>query len=95
MDNFTENDLSLRKNLGITTINWLRLVGINTFQELQNVGAAEAYTLIIQRGIKASKTALYALHGAIVNEHWTQLDPVTKNSLVVAVDEMNESLVAE
>lgn len=76
------NDLLELKNLGNTSIHWLRTIGVNSLQDLQEKGAIAAYTEIKQRGIRVSKVLLYALHGALTDQNWTELDSETKQQLV-------------
>ena len=75
------SDLSTLKNIGNTSAYWLKAVGINTFDELQAVGAVEAYIRIQKFGIKTTKALLYSLHGAIQDIHWKDIDAVTKQQL--------------
>ena len=75
-------DLIDLKNLGNTSINWLRAIGVNSYEDLKNIGPVEAYTQIKQREIKVSKVFLYALQGALTDTHWNDLDPNLKQKLV-------------
>lgn len=85
------NDLNNLKNLGNTSINWLNAVGVNSFDDLQQLGAVAAYTKVKQRGFKVSKVFLYALQGALTSIHWSELDDNQKEALVNEA----ESLLAE
>jgi DNA transformation protein len=82
-----DSDLPNLKNLGNTSINWLRTIGIHNREELAAMGAIEAYLRIKQRGIKVSKVLLYALHGALLDTQWNDLDDATKQSLVDEAEE--------
>lgn len=77
-----QSDLQELKNLGNTSINWLRTIGIHSRHDLQTKGAIEAYLEIKQRGIRVSKVLLYALHGALIDTHWNELDQKTKDQLL-------------
>ena len=77
-----QSELLELKNLGNTSINWLRCIGVNTREDLHNKGAVESYLEIKQRGIRVSKVLLYALHGAMQDMHWNELDDVTKQQLL-------------
>ena len=70
------------KNLGSASVNILRAIGINTFQDLEQVGAVEAYCRIKNRGIHVSKVMLYALQGALMDLHWNELPGEMKTQLV-------------
>ncbi len=77
-----QSDLLALKNLGNTSVNWLRTVGIHTRDDLAQIGPVAAYNRIRERGIKVSKVLLYALQGALLDLHWTELDPGLKQQLV-------------
>ncbi|WP_019530753.1 TfoX/Sxy family protein [Dasania marina] len=77
-----QNDLLELKNLGNTSINWLKAIGINSYEDLKNIGPVAAYTQIKQREIKVSKVFLYALQGALMDTHWNDLAPSLKQQLV-------------
>ncbi len=75
-------DLIGLKNLGMASVNILHAVGINSYQDLSDVGAVEAYCRIKSRGIHVSKVMLYALQGALMDVHWNDLSPELKAQLV-------------
>ncbi|HUH37441.1 MAG TPA: TfoX/Sxy family protein [Spongiibacteraceae bacterium] len=77
-----QSDLQSLKNLGNTSVNWLRAVGIATRADLETQGPVRVYNRIRERGFKVSKVLLYALQGALLNVHWNQLDPDLKQRLV-------------
>jgi DNA transformation protein len=77
-----QSDLLALKNLGNTSVNWLRAVGIHSRDELASIGPVGAYNRIRERGIKVSKVLLYALQGALLDVHWNELDPALKQRLV-------------
>lgn len=86
-----QSDLQSLKNLGSTSINWLHAIGIHSYQELHAIGPIEAYVRIKLRGIRVSKVLLYALHGALLDIHWTQIDPALKQQLLqTAEDRLRE-----
>ncbi|PCK02595.1 MAG: competence protein TfoX [Alteromonadaceae bacterium] len=70
------------KNLGTASVNILRAVGINNYQDLSEAGAVETYCRIKSRGIHVSKVMLYALQGALMDVHWNDLTPELKEQLV-------------
>ena len=81
-----DQDLLELRNLGMASVNILRAVGINTYNDLANVGATEAYRRIKSRGIHVSKVMLYALQGALMDVHWNDLTPALKAQLVAEVE---------
>jgi DNA transformation protein len=70
------------KNLGNTTINWLKAVGIQNRQQLELIGPELAYIKIKERGFAVSKVVLYALYGALHDVNWKQLDQQVKSDLI-------------
>ncbi len=76
------SELLQLKNLGAASVNILHAIGVNSHEDLQSIGAAEAYARIKERGIHISKVMLYALQGALMDVHWNDLDPELKQSLV-------------
>jgi len=61
------------RNLGPTSENWLNKVGINSKDELDSVGALEAYKKIKFAGYKPTKNLYYALVGAINDKDWRDI----------------------
>lgn len=80
-------DLIGLKNLGMASVNILQAIGINSYKELSNVGAVDAYCRIKSRGIHVSKVMLYALQGALMDVHWNDLPPDMKDQLVKEADQ--------
>lgn len=78
----TQGELLGLKNLGMASVNILRAIGINTYDDLSKTGAVEAYCRIKSRGIHVSKVMLYALQGALMDVHWNDLSPDLKAQLV-------------
>ena len=77
-----QSDLLELKNLGNTSIHWLRTIGINSHEDLKAIGPVEAYTKIKRRNIKVSKVLLYALYGALTVTHRNDLSPSLKQQLI-------------
>lgn len=80
-------DLIGLKNLGMASVNILNAIGVNSYQELSDMGAVEAYCRIKSRGIHVSKVMLYALQGALMDVHWNDLTPELKAQLVDEADQ--------
>lgn len=76
------SDLLQLKNLGAASVNILRAVGVNSYEDLRQLGAVEVYRRIKKRGINVSRVMLYAMEGALLDVHWNQLDPEMKARLV-------------
>ncbi len=75
------------KNLGTASVNILHAVGVNTYDDLSQVGAVETYRRIKARGIHVSKVMLYALQGALMDVHWNDLSPDLKAQLVAEAEQ--------
>lgn len=81
-----QSELLQLKNLGMASVNILRAVGINSYQDLQEIGAVGAYLRIKDRDINVSKVMLYALQGALMDVHWNDLPPDLKTQLVAEAE---------
>ncbi len=75
------SDLASLKNLGPKSAEWLGACGITSAAELRRVGAAMAYRIVRHRYPEANALLLFALHGALTDMHWNDLDPATKAQL--------------
>jgi DNA transformation protein len=73
-------------NLGEKSAQMLHAAGIHTVEELNDLGAVEAYLRIKQQGIAVSFNMLYAIEGALTNTHWNKLDHATREALILQVD---------
>lgn len=81
-----ESDLLALKNLGNTSVNWLRTVGVHNRDDLARLGPVATYNRIRERGIRVSRVLLYALQGALMNVHWNELDSDLKRRLIEEAD---------
>ena len=84
-----QNDLLKLKNLGKTSVRWLHAVGVQTEDQLHTRGAVDIYRKVKARGFKANRVLLYALHGAILDKHWSDLEPETKAELLAKAEDTN------
>ena len=82
------SELAKLKNLGAASINILRAIGINSYDDLKAIGPVEAYLRIKQRDIHVSKVMLYALQGALLDTHWNDLAPDLKQHLLEEAGEV-------
>lgn len=87
----SHSELLRLKNLGMASVNILHAIGINTYADLRQVGAVEAYKRIKARDINVSKVMLYALQGALMDVHWNDLTPDLKQRLVDEAGDSNMS----
>lgn len=84
------SDLHTLKNLGRTTVLWLRAIGVHSRADLETKGVVSAYLAMRARGFRATRVALYSLHGALVDIPWRDLDDATKRELILAAGESPE-----
>ena len=70
------------RNLGARSEQMLAAVGISTPAELERVGAAEAYSRLVDAGLPGlSRTMLWALAGALLDLDWRELPASVKEDL--------------
>jgi DNA transformation protein len=70
------------RNLGPISASRLRVVGIDSPEELKRVGAVEAYMRLKEtHPFEISVVFLYALHGAVTDTDWRQLSESTRARL--------------
>ena len=75
------DELQHLKNLGKTSAQWLHAVGIHSVSDLRRLGAVDAYRAVRTRGFKASKVLLYAIEGALLDVHWSDIPLERKEAL--------------
>ena len=83
----SDTELISLRNLGKTSVQWLRATGIHTAEELHRRGPVAAYCAVRARGFRASRTLLFAIAGALQDVHWNQLDPDYKQQLLQQLEE--------
>ena len=76
------NELLELRNLGKTSVRWLNAVGIRTRAQLEEKGPVLVYQSVLARGFRANRVLLYALQGALLNQHWNELDADMKKELL-------------
>jgi len=75
-------DVEQLKNIGPTTAQWLRDIGIHTKADLEEIGAVMAYKVIQhQKPTRVNLLLLYALQGALLDVEWNALPPGVKEQL--------------
>jgi DNA transformation protein len=75
------DELQHLKNLGKTSAQWLHAVGIHSASDLRRLGAVDAYRAVRTRGFRASKVLLYAIEGALLDIHWSDIPAERKEAL--------------
>ena len=61
-------------NIGGKSAAWLRQVGIRTWDDVNAIGALEAFMRVKRAGFKPSLNLLYALEGTLVGCHWQHVE---------------------
>jgi hypothetical protein len=74
------------RNIGPKSAAWLRQVGLRTRDDLQAIGAVEAFMRVKRAGFKPSLNLLYALEGALLDCHWQQVPDERRSELVLAAE---------
>jgi DNA transformation protein len=75
------------KNMGPKSRVWLHEIGINTLEDLQTIGAVEAYRrLKTTFPTEITLNMLWGLQAAILNTHWKMLTPEMKAELKAQVE---------
>lgn len=90
--NLAHSELLELKNLGMASVNILHAIGVNTRDDLAQMGAVEAYKRVKSRGIQVSKVMLYALQGALMDVHWNELSADMKADLVTQAERPAQEL---
>ena len=78
--------LAKELNLGPRSAEWLESVGITSREDLEQLGAVEAYWRVKQAGFNVSLNLLYALAGALSNTHWNKLSHDERHRLMIELD---------
>ena len=79
------------KGLGPKSEKCLQGIGINTPEELERVGAVNAFIrLKKESGSSPSLNFLYALVGALGNTHWTSIAKTEKSRLLMELESHRE-----
>ena len=75
------------KNIGPKSRVWLHEIGIDTLEDLEAIGAVEAYRrLKISRPTEVTLNALWGMQAALLNIHWNMLTPEMKADLKAQVE---------
>jgi DNA transformation protein len=75
------------KNMGPKSSVWLHEIGIDTLEDLEAIGAVEAYRrLKTARPTEVSLNALWGMQSALLNIHWNALTPKMKAELKSQLD---------
>lgn len=78
------------RNVGPKSAAWLRQVGIRSEDEVKSLGSIEVFFKVKKAGFKASLNLLYALEGAVLDCHWTEVSTERRNELLLEVSAREE-----
>ena len=81
-------DLTSMRNIGKELERKLKLIGIESAEELMTIGSKEAYFKLKLRFPEVCSVHLYALQGAIDNIAFNMLSEETKKDLKAFADEL-------
>jgi DNA transformation protein len=74
------------RNIGPKSAAWLRQVGLRSREDLEAVGAVDAFMRVKRAGFKPSLNLLYALEGALLDCHWQEVPEARRTELVQAAE---------
>lgn len=79
--------LSQLKGLGPKSEKWLNEIGIFTKADLEKIGVVKTY-IKLQKGCstKPSMNFLYAMVGALENEHWAKIAKSERERLLMEIE---------
>jgi DNA transformation protein and related proteins len=77
------------RNLGPTSVDWLRDVGIATRAQLENVGPVLAFQMVRRRQPKATLNLLWALVAGLAGMDWRELSAAEKDRLRSALSQFD------
>jgi hypothetical protein len=87
MSSATASDIVALRGLGPKSAAWLAAAGIDSVADLEAQGAVAAYLAVRRAGFEPSLNLLWALQGAIMDIHWTDVPASIKAQLKQALAE--------
>ncbi len=82
-------------NLSTVSVKLLQAVGIATAEDLQKVGAIEAYIRLKEGGFNPSLNFLWAAFAGLEGMHWQEVTPEMKRQLKKTLKEEEEKRSVE
>lgn len=73
------------RNIGPTSARWLAAVGIRSVADIKKITPIGVYRLLKAQGYRVSANLVYALHGAVLDCHWTNIPPALKREARQAI----------
>jgi TfoX C-terminal domain len=78
--------ISKLKNMGPKSVAILEKIGIHTREELEKIGAIEAYKQLKLAGENPGHSFVYAIEGALINKPWDALPAETRSRLKAMIE---------
>jgi len=78
----SSDSLQQLQNLGPASIRMLRAAGINTAADLRRLGSISAFLAVREAGQRPTMNLLWALEGALREEHWAKLSEKVRAKLL-------------
>ncbi len=69
------------RNMGPKSSQWLAAIGIHTLDDLREVGVVTAYNLLRAHGHNATLNLVWAMQGALMDVHWSDIPKPVKQDL--------------
>lgn len=66
------------RNIGPASARWLAAVGVHTIDDIRTLTPMGVYRLLKAQGYRVTANLVYALHGAVLDRHWTEIPPALK-----------------
>ncbi len=88
------SELTSMKNIGKELERKLKIIGVNSVDDLKRLGSKETFFQLKQRFPKVCLVHLYALEGAITNKEFNTLSEETKEDLKKFIKRINSNLGA-
>lgn len=77
--------LTQLKNIGPKSTQWLHAIGVDTIDDLREMGAIDCCRALKAQGYPASLNLAYAIEGALRDIHWCKLPAAVKQQLKTAL----------
>lgn len=81
-----EKPLSELPNLGPKSEDMLRRAGITSVAQLRAIGSVQAYLSVRRTNARASLNLLWALEGALTDQHWRQVARADRLRLLLQIE---------
>ncbi|MEO1524043.1 MAG: TfoX/Sxy family DNA transformation protein [Planctomycetota bacterium] len=76
------------RNLGERSAGFLKSVGIETVEQLRDVGPVFAFATVKRKHPRATLNLLWSIAGGLDDRDWRSLDASEKESLLKELDEL-------